>query len=132
MDKYQNKYRVSSTPLQPIQIDIIAPKYWNEISQHYPFVKLDAFILMPDHLYGILFFNKPEKKDWNSNQFDVQSQNLPAVIRGYKSSVQRYANQNNVVFAWQSRYNDRLIRDESGIDNDRRYIKGNPMNWKNE
>lgn len=118
--------------LQPTPIGIIAREYWNEIPQHYPFVKLDEFILMPDHLHGILFFNKPEKKDWTPNQFGVQSQNLPAVIHAYKSSVQRYANQNNIVFAWQSRYDDRIIREERGIDNVRRYIKDNPMNWNNE
>ncbi len=59
--------------LQPTETGIITNEYWLQIPQHYPFVQLDAFVVMPDHIHGILVFNKPEKTDWNPNQFGVQS-----------------------------------------------------------
>jgi REP element-mobilizing transposase RayT len=40
---------------------------WQSIPEHYPFVELDSFILMPDHLHGILCFGKKERTDWNPN-----------------------------------------------------------------
>jgi len=32
-------------------------KCWLEIPRHFPFVTLDAFVVMPDHLHGILFLS---------------------------------------------------------------------------
>ena len=35
-------------------IGCIATKYWNEIPDHFNNVKLDEFIIMPNHVHGIL------------------------------------------------------------------------------
>lgn len=115
--------------LRPTRIGQIAIDFWNDIPNHYPFVILDEFVVMPNHIHGILFFNKPDKTDWQPNQFGPQSQNLGAVIRAYKSSVKRYANQNNIEFEWQSRFHDHIIRDDHALNNIRQYIITNPENW---
>ncbi|MCO6464736.1 MAG: hypothetical protein J5I52_11375, partial [Saprospiraceae bacterium] len=36
------------------EIGEIAQKCWIEIVEHFPFVKLDAFIVMPNHVHGII------------------------------------------------------------------------------
>jgi REP element-mobilizing transposase RayT len=115
--------------LRPTTIGQIAIDYWNEIPKHYPFVELDEFVVMPNHIHGILFFNRPDKKDWTPNQFGVQSQNLGSLIRAFKSTTKRYANQNNIEFEWQSRYHDRIIRNEKELNAIRQYIIDNPLNW---
>lgn len=115
--------------LRATTIGQIAIDYWAEIPKHYPFVELDEFVVMPNHIHGILFFNRPEKTDWTPNTFGPQSQNLGAVIRGFKSSVKRYANQNDINFDWQSRYHDHIIRDEKSLFAIRNYIVRNPDNW---
>ena len=33
----------------------MAKKYWYEIPRHFPFVRLDAFVVMPNHIHGILW-----------------------------------------------------------------------------
>ena len=118
--------------LQPTIIGQTAIKYWTEIPKHYPFVELDEFVAMPNHIHGILFFDRPEKTHWQPNQFGGQSQNLGAVIRAFKSTTKRYANQNNIEFDWQSRYHDRIIRNEKELNAIRQYIIDNPTNWKND
>ena len=115
--------------LQPTATGIIANEYWIQIPQHYPFARLDAFVVMPDHIHGILFFDKPNKKDWKPNEFGPQSQNLAAIIRAFKSSVKRHTNQNNVEFAWQARFHDRIIRSQQELDGVRNYIAQNPEQW---
>ena len=115
--------------LHSTQMGSIAHQYWNEIPHHYPFVELDEFVVMPNHMHGILFFNKPDKIDWNENKFGVQSMNLAAVVRGFKSSVKRYSNLNNLEFAWQSRFHDTIIKNEGALKNIREYIVNNPINW---
>lgn len=107
----------------------IAFDFWQEIPKHYPFVELDEFVIMPNHVHGILFFNRSEKSEWNENKFGSQSQNLGAVIRGYKSSVKRFANNNQIAFEWQSRFHDRVIRDERELRAVREYIINNPEKW---
>jgi putative transposase len=42
------------------QMGSIALQYWSEIPNHFPFVELDAFVLMPNHLHGIIIINKPD------------------------------------------------------------------------
>ncbi|HAH04266.1 TPA: transposase, partial [Candidatus Komeilibacteria bacterium] len=33
-------------------------KYWQEIPKHFPFVKLDEFMVMPNHIHGIIIIMK--------------------------------------------------------------------------
>lgn len=115
--------------LQPTEIGSIANEYWLSIPQHYPFVILDEFIIMPNHLHGIIHINKDDDNDWHPNRFGQQSNNLAAIIRGFKSSVKRYANNHEIVFHWQPRFHDHIITNEKALFAIRNYIKRNPENW---
>ena len=106
-----------------------AIEYWKQIPLHFPFVELDEYIVMPNHIHGILYLNNLKHKEWQPNLFKPQSQNLASVIRGFKSSLKRYANQYSIEFDWQSRYYDKIIRDEGTFLIIRRYIEENPENW---
>ena len=114
---------------QKTPIAEIAHNNWSDIPNHFPFVELDEFVVMPNHLHGILFINKPDKTDWQPNKFGGQSQNLASIIRNYKGSVKTYATTNNIEFDWQPRYYDRVIRNEKEYENVRAYIFNNPDNW---
>ncbi len=115
--------------LQSTVIGQIALDNWLRIPEFSPFVELDDFVIMPDHLHGILFINKPNKMNWEPNKFGVQSQNLASVIRGYKASVTKEANSKIIEFAWQPKYYDRIIRNEKEHLNIKQYIHDNPEQW---
>lgn len=115
--------------LRPTEIGKVAIENWKQIPQHFPFIKLDEFVIMPDHMHGILAINKPDKNDWQPNRFGVQSQNLGSVIRGYKASVKSYATIHNIKFAWQAKYHDHVIRNERELRNIKHYILQNPLKW---
>ncbi len=55
---------------------------------------------------------------------------LSVCIGSIKSAVTKYANQNNISFAWQTRYNDRIIRNQKAMNQIAEYIKNNPIVWK--
>jgi len=128
--------------LQRTHIGEMAERYWFDIPNHFPFVILDEFVLMPNHIHGILFFDKNddvdnvETDDYPSprqpDNFGRQSRNLGSVIRGFKSSLKRYANENNIDFAWQERFYDRILRNNDDVANVRRYIIDNPVNWDDD
>lgn len=86
---------------------------------------VDDFVVMPNHLYCLLFLNPENKTDWIPNKFGHQSQNLGAIIRALKSSVKRYANQNHIDFDWQTRYHDRIVRDQKEYYAIKNYILTN-------
>ncbi len=39
----------------------VAQKCWQDIPKHFPFVQLDAFVIMPNHIHGIIIINKPDE-----------------------------------------------------------------------
>ena len=48
---------------------------------------------------------------------------------GLKSSITKFANKNNIPFAWQSRFYDRIIRDTDEMNNIAQYIEENVVKW---
>ena len=137
MERYFGE--IVNEELQPSEIGNIALQYWLDIPNHFPFVVLDEFVIMPNHIHGILFFDKSlstktvtEQSVAASSKFGRQSQNLGSVIRGFKSSLKRYANENNIDFAWQERFHDHIIRNHEALTNIRGYIFDNPSNWNKD
>lgn len=144
------------------EIGKIANDYWLEMPKHFPFVILDEFVIMPNHVHGIIIINKRDNDDGSSvetqnfaspdtngtynletqnfaslpsstpNTFGPQSKNLASIVRGYKSAVKKYASLNNINFAWQPRFHDHIIRDKQAFQNISNYIINNPMNWSSD
>ena len=110
-------------------LGILAVQSWNEIPNHFPFIELDEYILMPDHIHGIVLINKPEYNEWRVNKFGPQSKNLGSVIRGFKVGVKKYARENKINFEWQPRYYDHVIRSENELNRIREYIIENPIKY---
>ncbi len=121
---------------------------WMSVHDHFPFVIPDAFVVMPDHIHGILwicgngtdtsplilgtrhFASQRNEPTWKPNRFGPQSRNLASIIRGYKIGVKSYATKHDIPFAWQSRYHDRVIRDAGEYRRIRTYIERNVERWK--
>jgi REP element-mobilizing transposase RayT len=40
------------------EIGKIAKKYWDEIPRHFPFIRLDEMVIMPNHIHGVLWIDK--------------------------------------------------------------------------
>ena len=66
------------------------------------------------------------------NKFAPQSNNLGSVMRGFKSAVTSYAKDHNIVFGWQPRYYDHIIRNYNEYQRIANYIRNNPANWGND
>lgn len=62
--------------------------------------------------------------------FGPQSKNLGSIMRGYKSSVTTYARKNGIVFNWQPKYYEHIIRSQQEYERISYYIRQNIKNWK--
>jgi len=145
---------LKNTPKQEMQLSElgdIAHQNWMGISEHFPFIKLGAFVVMPNHIHGILVIdhsvdikihNTVETMHASSLQsksgsikneemaaISPKRGSLSSVIRSYKSSVSKLCRQIHSDFAWQSRFYDHIIRDSDEYWKIRHYILNNPANW---
>jgi REP element-mobilizing transposase RayT len=109
-----------------------AKKFWQTIPEHFPFTILDEFVVMPDHVHGIIIIDKNDniQNDPGQREFGKPvKQSVSAIIGSYKSIVTRTINKENPdnKFEWQSGFYDRIIRDRDELNNVRTYIINNPL-----
>jgi putative transposase len=111
-----------------------AEQCWRDIPDHFPFAKPDSYVIMPNHMHGIVIIDKKgiSNVDGTPNKFGPQSKNLGSIIRGFKIGVKKQASINGFHFDWQSRFHDRIIRDENELWNIRNYIQNNPQKWNED
>ncbi len=57
---------------------------------------------------------------------------LSYIIGSFKSAVTKYANENDISFAWQARYHDHIIRNQREMNNIAQYIINNPTQWESD
>jgi len=105
-------------------------------------IELAEFQVMPNHFHAILMIgnnqynsstdagnNTTIATNDKTNNFKPQSKNLSSILRGYKSAVTGFANNNNIDFVWQSRFHDHIIRSMDEYYRIAEYIINNPARW---
>jgi len=107
---------------------------WQAIPVHYPHALLHEFVVMPNHVHGIIEMcpNSP----WPGNTPDTRNQfhsprlTLGSVIRGFKSGVTQWVQQNTSIHhVWQRGYYDHIIRNRHTYYRIVDYINRNPERW---
>ncbi len=118
-------------------IGIIADILWHEIKNHETNVELDAFVVMPNHVHGILILGGVEtlhatslSENKSYANISPKSGSVSTIIRSYKSAVTKHAHRLGFDFKWQPRFYDHIIRDGKSFENIRNYIFENPLNWE--
>jgi putative transposase len=129
--------------MQLSEIGKIVAEEWQNSEKIRDYVKLDQWIIMPNHLHGIVIIQNENKVETHSHasqnlptppgdafNASLQRSNLSSVIRGFKSATFRKIHKKRFVnFAWQSRFYDHIIRNEKELHEIREYILYNPLKW---
>ena len=123
----------------------IVEQYWTEIPLQYTNTVLDEFIVMPNHLHGIIIItdivgaihesplHELPLPQWES----FLSQNrrnmiIPKIIGRFKMNSAKQINQLRQtpgVSVWQRNYYEHIIRNEDELNRIQNYIVHNPLNW---
>jgi len=135
-------------------IGIIVQGLWYDIPNHHPNVILGDFVVMPNHIHGIIVIDKSSVETLpatsktqtlsvvsETDEEDIQNEfykqispkagSIARIVGAYKSSCSRHINAGfpDLCFAWQERFWDNIIRTEESYDNISDYIINNPLKW---
>ena len=138
---------------------ILADVFWHEIKNHTKNVELGAFVVMPNHIHGILVLNDspvqtlppvqtlhatsvqsplppPPQSGLQKNEsmanISPKSNTVSTIIRSYKSVVTKHANLLDIENGWQSRFHDHIIRNDAEYQRINDYIEANPLSWESD
>lgn len=112
------------------QVGNIVYEEWLKTNQIRPNVSFDEFVIMPNHLHGILILNDSTVETTRRGVSTWKPNTLGSIINQFKSKcTKRIRAMGYQDFAWQPRYYDHIIRDERSLTKIRRYIRENPANW---
>jgi len=115
----------------------IANNLWKLIPDHFNCVILGPFVIMPNHLHGIISINKSDSSNTVSNlgstRFRNQGKNsLSSIIGSYKSAVSKSVHKITSMFSWQPRFYDTIIDNSDTYLRIKKYIEDNPANWEKD
>ena len=110
------------------EIRSIIQQVWDNLPKHYDNIFLDEFVIMPNHVHGIIIIQD------DAVGADLRSARpLSEIVRAFKSfstrEINKYLNISGQSF-WQRNYHDHVIQDEEDLYSKRKYIRENPLKWE--
>jgi REP-associated tyrosine transposase len=127
----------------------IVAEEWRLTASVRPYVTVDEFIVMPNHLHGILTISdrhpdqraREARSDVETFRRNVSTSAGPRLIAGslgaiigqVKSACTKRIRESYISeFGWQSRFYEHIIRDHDELNRIRQYIIENPANWEQD
>lgn len=113
---------------------IFAKQCWEAIPAHFPNVVLHEYVVMPNHVHGILEIvgaNNDSPKNPPNNtppRPKGTSKTIGSIVRGFKIGVTKLMG----ISIWQRNYYEHIIRDWNAYINISEYIINNPKKWKDD
>ena len=116
----------------------IAVKFWQEIPNHFTNVILGEWVIMPNHVHGIIVIHNHSTvetihelslRDYKQRRKML----IPKIIGWFKMQSSKYINILNHLPGrsfWQLNYYDRIIRNDEEFNNICEYIQYNPLKWE--
>lgn len=122
---------------------------WRDLPRHFANLTLDEWVVMPNHLHGIIVLSKGEASAaevlTRPNKVRADASPLPphgtapgsvgAILQNYKSVTTRKINHQRRtpgIPVWQRNYYEHIIRDDAALARIRHYILNNPQKWASD
>ena len=146
-DKYCLFGKIMNGKMKLNELGQVTETCWIEIPNHFPNTNLDEFVIMPNHVHGIIVLRDTvgERHAVHLRYGDQSKKieqfgkpvpsSIPTIIRSFKSAVTRHINilrQSPGTPVWQRDYYEHIIRNETALNQIRQYIIHNPFRWKTD
>jgi putative transposase len=130
--------QISDSTMRLNQYGIIADSVWQEIPLHYPDINNSIFIVMPNHIHGLISFQEFKRAGF-VNRWGKPAPTRPftlsEIVRAFKTYSSRRINQlRNTpgVHIWQRGYYEHIIQSEQEYHQIGEYILFNPAKWESD
>ena len=117
----------------------IAEKVWRQIPDHFDNVVIDVFVVMPNHVHGIIVITHKHVGARHASPLHRAHQpskgTLGTIVGSYKSAVSKQINrtrETSGATVWQRNYYEHVIRNETALHDIRQYIVHNPAKWADD
>lgn len=118
----------------------IAQRCWLEIPCHFLNVSLDEYVIMPNHVHGIIIIGEQNVGARHAVPLPPRTErfgkpthgSIPTIVRSFKSAVAKRINEHRGTPGapvWQRNYYEHIIGTGESLDRIRRYIAENPLRW---
>jgi len=119
---------------------LVAKKCWQEIPDHFPQIILDGFVVMPNHIHGIIEIrdtvgakNLLPLQNVETAMKHGTSKTVGSIVRGFKIGVTKWFREHTDIHqVWQRNYHEHIIRNEEAYLNISEYIEYNPEQWQED
>ena len=111
------------------QLGEIVVATWTNLPKHFIGISIDDFIVMPNHLHGIIII---EDVKTPLKQTPIKNPSLVVIVGSFKTWSARKINaltNRTGKPVWQRSFYDHVIRNETGLNHIREYIINNPIQW---
>jgi REP element-mobilizing transposase RayT len=124
----------------------MAMECWNELPKHFSNIRLDEFVVMPNHFHGIVWIvadsvgmthaSMPHGNSYGNN--GPKSKSVGSIVGSFKSAVAKRIHRNDACVIstrgpiWQRNYYEHIIRDDVSLYQIRQYIADNPLDWETD
>ncbi len=109
----------------------IAAQCWHDIPLHFPHAELDEWVVMPNHVHGIVMIDDGKVGAKNFSPLHGTSKTISSIVRGFKIGVTKWMRQNKSIHqVWQRNFYEHIIRNETELHGIREYIQNNPAKWE--
>lgn len=137
---------IENGQMHPNDAGNIACQCWQDIPSHFPHVVCDRFVIMPNHIHGILFIVVSVETNVGMNDVGAKtfsplqcerprgtSKTIGSIVRGFKIGVTKWMRQNTPVQnVWQRGYYEHIIRNDKELLSIQQYILENPARWETD
>lgn len=125
------------------QIGEVVSSCWREIPCHFPHVKVETYVVMPNHVHGILTIQSkgPSATLLNKTARGMESfgkptpGSIPTIVRSFKAAASRHARESGLVAGepiWQRGYYEHVLRNTREYIEATNYILLNPARWADD
>ena len=114
----------------------IAAESWQWLAKQYPYVTLDAWVVMPNHLHGIVIINDDDGRRGASRcapTSPAKRKPLGQLIGAFKTVSTKRINQirgNAGTPFWQRGFYEHIIRNSRELTAIQQYTADNPVKWQ--
>lgn len=130
-------------------VQMMIQSVWSSLPDRFFSLKLDEFVIMPDHIHAILCINivgadlvsalnKADLVSARNKTKPISTPTISRIVQAFKSiTTYKYilgVEENNWSLfdnrLWQRNYHDHIIRSEKSLNYIREYIVNNPIRWE--